>query len=99
MAPDTEHAPAVLVESMEKLTGSPEVAVAATLYVPPTVGDAGGVEVNEIVCDCCVPVPAWRIDVLSAPSVSVGSVSEIVSTSCPCGRLPTWAAAWYTTLV
>ena len=41
-----------LAGAMEKLTGNPEVAVAATVYgAPPTRAGDGGVEVKVIVCD------------------------------------------------
>jgi hypothetical protein len=60
--PEIEHTD-VLEESIVIATASPELAVAAGVYVPPTFAGLGGVEVTVIVCavfvgevtvtDCC----------------------------------------------
>src|SRR5689334_15748867 len=47
--PASEQTLAALA-SIERLTERPELAVALTVYVPPTCALAGAVEVNEIVC-------------------------------------------------
>ena len=69
--------------SIVKLTGSPDVAVAVTVYVgPPTVAFEGAVEVKLIVCaclttvnDCCtcgaglkVAFPAWLALITHVPT-------------------------------
>jgi hypothetical protein len=69
----TEHAPAVLEPSIEKFTGSPDVADAATAYTLPMFGLEGAVELNEIVCACFVMrtgTTGSTITPLASPSAS-----------------------------
>ena len=68
-SPASVQTPA-LAGSTAKVTGSPELAVAATVYAaPPTAAPAGGVDVKSIDCtlsegaatenDCCTRAAAW----------------------------------------
>ena len=63
------HTPA-LVRSVEKVTGSPELAVAETVYEAPMTAPPGGVELKLIDCtlrvgvatanDCCTCAAGWN---------------------------------------
>ena len=50
----------VVAGSTDKVTGRPELAVAATAYVLPYVGDIGAVDVKVIVCAATVALAGDR---------------------------------------
>ena len=79
--PEIEHTD-VAEGSIVNITGSPEEADAATVYVPPGAAFVGGFEVKVIVCeplptanDCCtwgaglkLPLPAWFASITHVPA-------------------------------